>query len=368
MNVNLGREVSDRAIRARAPLRLGLAGGGTDLSPFCDEYGGAVLNCTIDRYAHCYLEPRGDGKLEFHACDLDRIETHACGAPLDADCGLRLHRGIYNRFLREGYLAPSQGLTITTTTDAPPGSGLGTSSALVVAICEAVREYVNAPLGLYELAHLAVDIERKDLSLAGGRQDQYAAVFGGANFIEFLGGDRVVVNPLRIHRDILFEFESSLIVCFTGVSRESDTIIRDQVSHMQTRNEPALQALMDLKTAAHEMKQALLAGNIPAVGEILDRSWKSKKQTAATVSNAHIEGLFKIGREFGAYAGKISGAGGGGFMMLLATPEKRTAIIRALNEAGGVASPVHFTSRGVQTWSSQPWTSSIRISQPHFMR
>jgi len=162
-------------IRSRAPLRLGIAGGGTDLSPFCDEHGGAILNCTIDRYAYAFIAPRSDGQLVFRARDISREETHAAGAELPIDTGLRLHRCVYNHFLADGRLDPAQGLTVTTTVDSPPGSGLGSSSALVVAICEAFRFLCNAPLGLYDLAHLAYEIERIRLSLAGGKQDQYAA-------------------------------------------------------------------------------------------------------------------------------------------------------------------------------------------------
>jgi len=339
-------------IRTRTPLRLGLAGGGTDLSPFCDEYGGAVLNCTIDRYAHCYLEPRPDGELVFRACDLGVKERHATGAPLDAASGLRLHRGVYNRFLREGYLPRSHGLAIVTTTDAPAGSGLGTSSALVVALCEAMREYVGAPLGLYDLAHLAFEVERQDLRLAGGKQDQYSAAFGGVNFIEFLAGDRVIVNPLRVHKNVLLELESSLAICFTGVSRESDTIIKEQTAHIEKHHDDAIEALLGLKAAAHDMKRALLAGNLAEFGDVLNRSWLFKKQTAKTISNELIETLFQVGHDAGAYACKVSGAGGGGFLMFLTKPENRTTVIRALNGAGGQATPARLTEGGVQTWSA----------------
>jgi D-glycero-alpha-D-manno-heptose-7-phosphate kinase len=348
---------SNATIRSRAPLRLGFAGGGTDLSPFCDEYGGAVLNCTIGKYAHCYVSPRADDILEFRSCDLEIGETHRIGVIIPDHGDLRLHRGVYNRFLRLGYLDKHQGLSITTVTDVPAGSGLGTSSALVVAVCEALREFSEAPLGLYEVAHLAFEIERHDLALAGGRQDQYAAAFGGVNFIEFFADDRVIVNPLRVHRNILFEFESSLIICFTGVSRESDRIIRDQTSNMISHDQPTHTALLELKESAHQMKRVLLAGDIRAVGEILNQSWISKKRTATTVSNPHIEGLFEVALHAGAYAGKISGAGGGGFMMLMAPPEDRAHVIRALNDAGGMATPVQFTSDGVQCWKVGSWTS-----------
>jgi D-glycero-alpha-D-manno-heptose-7-phosphate kinase len=338
-------------IRSRAPLRLGFGGGGTDLSPFCDLRGGAVLNCTIDRYAYCYLTARDDMKLVLDARDRGVVETHAFGAPIESSGGLRLHRGVYNRFLEDGFLSRSRGVTIVTTTDALAGSGLGTSSALVIAICEALREYTEAPFGLYELAHLAFEIERRQLRLAGGKQDQYSAAFGGVNFIEFLAQDRVIVNPLRVHRNILLELESSLVICFSGLSRESDTIIQAQISRLNSKDEDVIAAMISMKEAAFEMKAALLAGDLFTFGDMLNRSWRSKKITAATISNDRVEGLLQVGLAAGAYACKVSGAGGGGFLMFMTEPERKSAMMRALNAAGGEATPVRLTADGVEVWT-----------------
>jgi D-glycero-alpha-D-manno-heptose-7-phosphate kinase len=309
-----------------------------------------VLNCTIDRYAYTFIEPRIDGQIVFRARDISHEEIHVAGLPLDISTGLRLHRCVYNCFLIEGRLDPALGLTVTTSVDCPPGSGLGSSSALVVAMCEAFRFLCNSPLGLYELARLAFDVERVKLNLAGGKQDQYSATFGGVNFIEFLAGNRVIVNPLRVDRAILNEFEASLVICFTGVSRESEHIIRQQTTNMVRQDSNVLRALIDLKLAAIETKEALLSGDIPAVAEILNRSWESKKQTAGAISSHGIDALVATGRNAGAIAAKISGAGGGGFIMFLAPPEQRLGVIEALNRASVHASPVHLTSRGVEAW------------------
>src|SRR5271155_2030030 len=206
-------------IRARAPLRLGLAGGGTDLSPYCDEFGGAILNCTIDRFAYAFIEPRTDGQVCFRAKDVGVEETHDVAGLENA--ALALHRGVYQRLISMAPEGAPRGVTVTTTVDAPAGSGLGSSSALVVAMVEAYCAHFELPLGLYEVARLAFEIERIDLGLSGGRQDQYAAAFGGINFIEFLDADRVVVNPLRAPADVVAEFETSLVICFSGRSRES---------------------------------------------------------------------------------------------------------------------------------------------------
>jgi D-glycero-alpha-D-manno-heptose-7-phosphate kinase len=327
-----------------------LAGGGTDLSPFCEQYGGAVLNCTIDRYAYAFICPREDGQVVFQARDVGREEVHPAGHPLDSREGLRLHRCAYNHFLERGESDLGQGLTLTTVVDAPPGSGLGSSSALVVAICEAFRTYGNEPLGLYDLAHLAYEIERVQLGLAGGKQDHYAAAFGGMNFIEFLADDRVIVNPLRIEPAILNELEASLVVCFTGTSRESEHIIRQQTARMEAQDTDAMRALFEMKQGAHDMKQALLAGDIRAMADTLATSWASKKRTASAVSSTPIDTLFEAGLRSGALAGKVSGAGGGGFIMIMVEPEDRRLLIRGLDAAGAQASPVHLTTRGVETW------------------
>jgi D-glycero-alpha-D-manno-heptose-7-phosphate kinase len=217
-------------IRARAPLRLGLAGGGTDLSPYCEVYGGAILNVTIDRHAYAFIGPPNDGKTSFSALDIGTEAVFDPEEAMSAKATLILHQGVYTRIVREflgGVPAP---LSIRTPVDAPAGSGLGSSSALVVALVEAFRAQYALPLARYEIAHLAWDIERNDLGLMGGRQDQYAAAFGGVNFIEFLPNDRVIDNPLRLVPGAIEEIESSIVICFTGQSRNSHDIIVQQTS------------------------------------------------------------------------------------------------------------------------------------------
>ncbi len=339
-----------QVVRARAPLRLGLAGGGTDLSPYCDEYGGAVLNCTIDRYAYCFIDVSPDGMVHFVARDLGVAEAMTPDPTSIKGAALGIHAGVYLRMMRDyagGRMLP---LRITSFVDAPAGSGLGSSSALCVAMVEAFRELLSLPLGLYDVAHLAFEIERIDLALAGGKQDQYAAAFGGANFIEFLGHDRVVVNPLRVSRAFLCEFETSLVTCFTGVSRRSDAIIVEQQAGMTGHVTDALDSLHQLKADAVEMKQALLRGEIRHMGEILNRSWEAKKRTARGVSTQTIDNLYDTAMGYGAIAGKVSGAGGGGFMMFIVPPQSRMELIAALNAEGANATAVQFTAQGAESW------------------
>ncbi len=339
-------------VRARAPLRLGLAGGGTDLSPYCDLYGGAVLNVTIDRFAFASLRAVDRGRLVFRAVDRDIEESFDTMPEVPLDSGLILHRAVYNRIVREFLGGEAPSLVLSTTVDAPPGSGLGSSSALVVAMVEAFRGGFNLPLGPYDVAHLAFEIERVDLALAGGKQDQYAAAFGGLNFIEFLANHRVIVNPLRVSGAFLNEFESSIVVCFSGQSRNSDEIIARQISGIRNLSDDTIKNLDRLKTDAIDMKQALLAGRLTLMQGIFDQSWNAKKRTASGISTDEIERVMAVAKQNGALTGKVSGAGGGGFVMLLTDPENRYRLVSALNRAGGQATPVYFTERGAEMWAT----------------
>lgn len=338
-----------RKIRARAPLRLGMAGGGTDLSPYCDIYGGATLNTTIDRFAFATILPNSDGSIVFAADDVCRTESFDLTEDL-APASLILHRGAYERMMRDFNGGERMPVTLKTTVDAPAGSGLGSSSALVVALVEAFRTILDAPMGPYDVARLAFEIERKDLGLAGGRQDQYAAAFGGINFIEYLPGDKVIVNPMRVPDAVRNEVESSIVVCFSGNSRESATIISEQTKSLRDKSEQTLEAMHKLKADSVEMKRALLAGDIELMAEILNQSWEAKKATAAGIATPRIDELMAFGLSRGALGGKVSGAGGGGFIFFLVHPEYRYNLVAALNEAGAMATPIKITDRGCESW------------------
>ncbi|WP_229678064.1 GHMP family kinase ATP-binding protein [Caldovatus sediminis] len=342
--------VAGRKTRARAPLRLGLAGGGTDLSPYCDEFGGNVLNCTIGVYAHAVVEERFDWCVSFSANDIEAVDEAMPLPELPLDGGLALHRGVYNRIFREFCGGRPLAVSVHTAVDAPPGSGLGSSSALVVALVKAYAEFLSLPLGDYDIARLAYVIERVDLGMAGGRQDQYAAAFGGFNFIEFLPGDRVIVNPLRVHHAHSREFEGSLLVCHTGRSRISSQIIEQQTRGLTRHAEDALAAMHQIKQEAVDMKLCLLRGDIRGMARVLGSSWEAKKRTAEGVSNTEIERIYGMAMEAGAWAGKISGAGGGGFLMLLAPHERRPAIARRLLAEGLSLLPCSLTSTGAESW------------------
>lgn len=336
-------------IRARAPLRLGLAGGGTDVSPFSDEYGGLVLNATISKYAYATIFPSADGLLHLIAADTDCSWSGVYDGPLEPIQGLELHVGVFNRVAAVCSLGSGLGITVVTHSEAPPGSGLGSSSTMVVTLLEAFSEYLRIPFGEYDLARLAFEIERGDLGLDGGKQDHYAAAFGGFNFMEFYA-DRVIVNPLRLRSDYIAEFEASLVLFFTGVSRESAAIIREQTERVTSRNPEALEAMHRGKQEAVRMKEAILTGDFDELCRSMRDAWSAKKRMARSISNPHIDAVYDAALAAGARAGKVSGAGGGGFMMFLVDPATRPHVIRTLEGFSGSVVTAGLVKHGAHAW------------------
>jgi D-glycero-alpha-D-manno-heptose-7-phosphate kinase len=337
--------------RSRAPLRLGLAGGGTDVSPYSDEFGGCVLNATVNLYSYCTISPTNDDQVTFNAPDRREKFTAKATAALTLEGTLPLHKAIYNRIVREFNGGRPLPCEITTYSDAPAGSGLGTSSTMVVAILGAFIKWLKLPLGEYEIAHLAFEIERLELRLAGGKQDQYAAAFGGFNFMEFHADDRVIVNPLRVGPSTINELQSSLILYYTGVSRDSAKIISEQIRNVTNKSAISVNAMHDMKTDAVEMKDYLLRSDLKAFARTLGRSWEAKKRMATVISNPQIEELFETALGAGALSGKVSGAGGGGYIMFMIDPCKREEVAQALGTFPGVVHRFQFTPCGVETWS-----------------
>lgn len=337
-------------VRSRAPLRLGLAGGGTDVSPYCDIHGGYVLNAAIDRYAYAVIKTLDVPEVRFVATDQQVEKINAIGEPLELNGKLDLHRSVYNHMIQQFNGGRPIPLELSTFCDAPAGSGLGSSSTLVVAMIRAFVELLNLPLDDYTIAQLAYKIERIDCGLQGGRQDQYSATFGGFNFMEFYADERTIVNPLRIKNWILCELEASLVLFFTGVSRESARIIADQSGNVKSGAENALEAMHSIKREAQVMKECLLRGDFEGVVESMHLGWESKKRSAKTVSNQHIDEIYESAIKSGALAGKVSGAGGGGFMLFFVPTERRMEVIRTLNQFNGQVSNCHFTKHGTQAW------------------
>lgn len=335
--------------RSKAPLRIGLAGGGTDVSPYSDEYGGAILNATISLFAYANIEPLEEKKIIVQALDRNEEEQFAWSTSLPINGKLDLLKGVYNR-IQKDYGVPVTGFRLSTFVDAPAGSGLGTSSTLVVAIIGAFVEMLKLPLGDYDIAHYAYQIEREDLKLSGGKQDQYAAMFGGVNYMEFYENDKVIVNPLRVRSQYLHELENNLVLYFTATSRESAMIITEQVKNVTEKNEKSIEAMHRLKEQALMMKEALLKGKLNEFGEILDFGFQQKRKMAHNISNSKIEEIYEAAKKAGATGGKISGAGGGGFMIFYCPGNTHHAVVEKLKTFGGEIKNYTFTKHGLTTW------------------
>lgn len=335
-------------VRAKAPLRVSFAGGGTDVSPYPELHGGCVLNATIDNFAFGSLRPRRDSTVRLQSADLDLEVEFDSGADVCFDGKLDLVKAA----LRKLGALNSHGFDIFLHSDAPPGSGLGSSSALMVALVGLVKEYKGFAMDDYEIAEAAYTIERQEMAISGGRQDQYASAFGGFNFIEF-EKDRTIVNPLRIRRDTVNELGHNLLLFYTGRTRRSDQIIDDQTERLKTNVEDTVGALAQQKDLAVVMKNLLLTNRLDQFGELLDASWKTKKKLSPRITTPAIDEFYEEARKKGALGGKITGAGGGGFMMFYCEFEKRHLVAAQLRKMGAVQMEFAFETTGLQTWRAQ---------------
>jgi D-glycero-alpha-D-manno-heptose-7-phosphate kinase len=339
-------QTSPRLLRARTPLRVSFAGGGTDVPPYPQENGGLVLSATINRYAYGTLRTREDRQIGIQSLDLDAVASIALEEARPDGDRLDLIKAAIQKLASDSPV----GFDLFLHSAAPPGSGLGSSSAVVVTLVGLLSDHMRMPLTDYEKARLAYTVEREDLGLKGGTQDQYAAVFGGFNFIEFRGDD-VIVNPLRIPAESIHELEYNLLLCFTGGTRVSDHIIDDQTERYRSQSSSTVDGLQMQKELAVEMKDALLRGNLTEFGELLGRAWTYKKQMSPKISNPHIDELYEEAMKHGAIGGKVTGAGGGGYMLLYCRYDAKHEVRAALAALGAEAVDFQFDHVGLTTWS-----------------
>jgi D-glycero-alpha-D-manno-heptose-7-phosphate kinase len=333
-------------IRARAPLRISFAGGGTDVPPFPSREGGLVLNATIDRYAYGLLRPRRDRQIRIESADFGLSVNYAVDEPPIFDGRLDLVKAAIRRL---GDPA-SPGYDIFLHSNAPPGSGLGSSSTVMVTLVGLLKEHHNLPLTDYEIAQLSHHIERVDMAMLGGMQDQYAATFGGFNFIEF-GDGHVIVNPLRVSSDVVNELEHNMLLCYTGATRRSDGVIEDQTARYEGGEQSTLMALRAQKELAVEMKNALVQRRPREFGDLLHKAWHQKKRMSPKITTTFIDEAYAEARRAGALGGKVTGAGGGGYMLFYCEFHKKHRVAEVLTRMGGVVTEFAFESDGLTTWS-----------------
>lgn len=332
-------------IRSKAPLRISFCGGGTDVPPYPEEKGGVVLSTTIDKYSYASLIPQDEPVISVKSLDFDVVAKYDVDHKLVYDGELDLVKAVINTISG----ANETGFDLFLHSDAPPGSGLGSSSTMTVTIVGLMREWLQKPWTNYDIAQLAYKIEREVLGIKGGKQDQYAATFGGFNFIEF-HKDYTVVNPLRISPIILNELEYHLLLCYTGKTRLSARIIETQVQGYVDRKASSVAALDELKQITLDMKTALLQGRLNDFGILLHDAWENKKQLAKQITNEGIDLLYETARTYGALGGKILGAGGGGYLLVYCPFDQKHIIAARLEEAGGQVVKFGFEQNGLQTW------------------
>ena len=335
-----------RVIRSKAPLRISFAGGGTDVPPYPSQEGGCVLSTTINKFAYVSLIPRQDKNINISSLDFDIMAKYNVDQEVIYDGQLDLVKSVLKN------MDICQGLDMYIHSDAPPGSGLGSSSTMAVALVGAIKHWLQLPMTDYEVSEKAYFVERKDLKIDGGMQDQYAASFGGVSFIDFYGENDVVVNPLRINKTIINELEYSLLLCYTGGTRLSAKIIEDQVKKYNDKEKKSVKALRELKQITFDMKDALLRGNLDNFGDLLHQGWENKKKLSGKISNPNIDGLYHTARKAGALGGKLLGAGGGGYLLIYCPFNRRHIVARKLEDMGGQIVDFQFDKYGLQTWEA----------------
>ncbi|OGY86096.1 MAG: hypothetical protein A2319_01390 [Candidatus Kerfeldbacteria bacterium RIFOXYB2_FULL_38_14] len=334
-----------KIVKSRAPVRISFGGGGTDVSPYTEEYGGAVVNAAINKYAFCTLKLRTDQKIIITSDDFEQTLTLENKDALIYDGNLDVIKAVIKKMHKY-----KCGLEIRTRCEVAPRSGLGSSAAVFASLIGAFnhleKEY---RLDDYALAELAYDLERRELKNLGGRQDQYAAIFGNINFLEFKGNDFVRVHPLKLKNDDLYELESNLLLLNIGSRQESGAIIEEQTKNAKS-DKKTLEAMHKTKILAQEIKYSLLRGNLTEFGQLLDQGWQLKKMFSAKISNEKIDHLYQEMKKLGAWGGKITGAGGGGHLIVYCRPFAKPKIVKRAEELGAVYVPFNFDMLGLTTW------------------
>ena len=328
-------------IRARTPLRVSFAGGGTDIREYYETHGGAVISATIAKYNYVTLRPRDDNKF--------RIREENFGIDYSGYINKTHHNTDKSKFFNAimKHFSPKIGFDIMTHSDVVYGSGLGSSSAMIVALVGAFNTWLNLNMGTYELAETAYKIERQDLAIEGGKQDQYAATFGGFNFMEF-SRSNVVINQMRLKRSTIYDLQFRTLLVNTGSTRLSSHIIKTQKTRLS--DQKILDHYDKIKSLAIEIKNVLYKDQIDELGPLLAEEWSHKKLLSPGISNKAIDTIFKLAKKYGAIGGKLLGAGGGGYALLVTNEEHRYKLMTALSKKYEV-NAVEFVPSGLEVWT-----------------
>jgi D-glycero-alpha-D-manno-heptose-7-phosphate kinase len=338
---------------ARSPVRISFAGGGTDLPGYYERYGGAVLSTSINKYIYTILQKRSDDRIQVISSDLRVTETWE---DIDRLSGKGTSLEIPLSTLQQiGFKTP---VDMFLASEIPPGTGLGSSAAVCVCVLKALTTYRDGSLSKHQLADLSFQIARKTLGKPVGKQDEYASAFGGLNFISFHTDGSAKVEPLSLPTDLVAEFQSSLMLFFTGLSHHSWSILEEQERSVKAPSGRGVESLHEIRAFADEAREALAAGNLVGFGELLHRGWEAKKRISDKISNPAIDHMYEVARENGALGGKITGAGGGGFLLLFCPPESKKKVRDALLAMGNREMNFEFDNQGAHVVVDNPFIGS----------
>jgi len=340
---------------SRSPVRISFGGGGTDLPAYYERYGGLVISTTISHYVYTILNPGWPDGVQIISADYRALCQRPTCEDLIWNGDLALPKAITYYFnLRDG-------LTIFLASQVPPGTGLGSSGSVAVSMIKALAFWCGLDLGPAEVAELACYIEIEKLGMPVGKQDQYAAAFGGLNCITF-SRDGVTVEPLQVPPGTREALETGLMLFFTGTSRQSSTILRRQKQASQQGDQATLRRLEAIKELGLEVRAALEQGDLETFGDLLHRSWMEKRQLAEGITNPFLDQCYQTARENGALGGKVTGAGGGGFLMLYCPVDRQKAVVEALETLGLQRRLFTLEEQGVQVMQATSWA---RPHVPH---
>lgn len=328
---------------ARAPLRISFAGGGTDLPAYYERFGGLVVSTTIDKYVYVHCGSNGsasDHDAQIASADYQIFYRHRGGRPMDWDGDLAMPRAVLHAFGVKG------GIALFLASEVPPGTGLGSSSAVAVALVGAVSAYLRKPLARREVAEMACRIELEMLRAPIGKQDQFAAAFGGLNAISFAAGG-VEVEPIRVSPDVRERLERRLMLFFTGTARNSASILRTQQQASAQGEVHTVERLHRMKVAAQACRQCLESGDLDGIGVLMDEGWRQKRSLVAGITTPQIDRLYQMALANGALGGKITGAGGGGFLLLYCHEDRQEAVTQAMEELGLRRMDIHLETQGM---------------------
>lgn len=328
------------SVVTKAPVRFDIAGGYSDVAPFCDIEGGEVVNMAMAKFAHVRICTHAEPFIILEAKDLNEKEILPLDVTIDLSGPLRLIKAALV------YLKVSEPLKIETEVEVPLGSGLGASASLGVALIGALRAYLGKDMGKQKIAMDALYLENVLLKNIGGGQDQYAATYGGGNFLK-IGNGKVFRRNITISPEVINEIERKSILCFSGKSRLSGSVLAEIMEKYKRGDESTVQSLKNLRSLASKAEHALLAGRAESLGQILNAVYENQKKLHKNVITPEISAIFEIAQQFNVNGGKISGAGGGG-MVFLYCPEKNVNALRQqLDRSGFLTFPFHYSKHGL---------------------